>query len=92
MRDFKEYIIERAIEEGKYIVGCKSTIRATADHFCQSKSAVHSDLVVVLPEVDRRLADDVRQVLDYNREQRNIRGGQANKTRWKERNTKNGIF
>lgn len=40
----KEYIEERAVEIGNYIVENKATVRQTARQFGISKSTVHTDV------------------------------------------------
>ena len=40
----KEYIEERAVEVGNYIVDKKATVRQTAKVFGISKSTVHKDV------------------------------------------------
>lgn len=44
----KDYIEERAIEIGKYIVHYHSTVRQTAKQFGVSKSTVHKDDGVII--------------------------------------------
>ena len=37
-----DYISERVIKEGEYIIETESTVRAAAEHFSISKSTVHT--------------------------------------------------
>lgn len=78
-----DYIAERALEEAKYILNAKSTIRDTARVFGVSKSTTHRDLVERLWEVNSVVADQVRGVLDINFTERTIRGGIATALKWK---------
>ena len=66
-----------------YIVDNKSTIRKTAIVFGLSKSTVHYDISHRLPKIDTNLYNKVRQILDENFEQKNIKGGIATKNKYK---------
>ena len=44
----KEYIEERAVEIGNYIIETKATVRQTAKRFGISKSTVHKDDGVII--------------------------------------------
>ena len=57
--------------------------RAAAQHFGISKSTVHKDLQQRLPRYNRVLYEQVRQVLDVNKSQRHIRGGDATRRKYK---------
>lgn len=78
-----DYISERVIKEGTYIVETGSTVRACAEHFAVSKSTVHKDVTERLKLVDGRLYREVRRVLDKNLSERHIRGGIATKNKYK---------
>ena len=71
----KDYIELRAIEVGRYIIDSKATVRKTATKFGVSKSTVHKDLTERLPQIDHHLAEEVRDILDINKSERDIRGG-----------------
>lgn len=74
----------RAVELGEYIVENKATVRAAAKKFGISKSTVHLDITKKLRYIAPELYTQVRQVLDVNKAQRHIRGGQATKEKYKE--------
>ena len=78
-----DYIAERVIKEGKYIIETNSTVRATAMYFKISKSTVHKDVTERLREIDVKLFKDVRKVLNINLSERHIRGGMATKNKYK---------
>ena len=67
----------RVRELAVYIIETGATVRAAARKFGISKSTVHKDLSQRLPEYDRLLYQQVRNVLDLNKQERHIRGGQA---------------
>lgn len=73
----------RAVELGEYIVKNKATVRMTADAFSVSKSTVHIDVTKRLKSIDSSLYSQVREILDVNKAQRHIRGGQATKEKYK---------
>lgn len=79
-----EYIYERAVEIASYIVEEKQTVRNAAEHFGVSKSTVHKDITQKLPETDKALYRKVRRVLDANKAERHLRGGQATKEKYSE--------
>lgn len=75
-------IEERACELAVYIIETGATVRAAAGHFGISKSTVHKDLSQRLPQCNKRLYQQVRQVLDVNKAQRHIRGGLATRKKY----------
>jgi len=78
----KGYIEERVIKTAQYIIETKSTVRQTARKFGVSKSTVHKDVTSRLELIDPALANEVRQVLDVNKQERHIRGGLATKEKY----------
>lgn len=76
-------IEDRARELAVYMIETGATVRAAAQHFGISKSTVHKDLQQRLPRCDRNLYEQVRQVLDINKQQRHIRGGMATRRKYK---------
>ena len=76
-------IEERACELAVYIIETGATVRAAARHFGISKSTVHKDLQQRLPQYNKLLYSQVRQVLDKNKAQRHIRGGMATRRKYK---------
>ena len=71
----KEYIEERAVEIGTYIVETNATVRQTAKKFGVSKSTAHKDVTERLFQISPSLAHEARKVLDTNKSERHIRGG-----------------
>ena len=78
-----EQIEQRVIEEAKYIIDSKQTVRQTAETFKVSKSTVHKDVAIRLKYIDLKLYDEVKQVLKTNGEEKYRRGGKATKELWK---------
>ena len=79
----QEYIKERCQQIGQYIVESGATVRQAAAKFGLSKSSVHKDMVDRLPYANPVLSVDVRTVLETNKAQRHIRGGQATHLKYK---------
>jgi putative DeoR family transcriptional regulator (stage III sporulation protein D) len=73
---------QRSVVLGEYIAAHHATVREVAARFGVSKSTVHKDVTTVLREVDRRLFDEVSQVLQKNKEERHLRGGEATKRKF----------
>ncbi len=73
---------ERAKQLGSYIAQTGATVRQTAQFFAVSKSTVHVDVTRRLRRIDRDLYDRVRAVLDENKRERHIRGGNATKEKY----------
>jgi putative DeoR family transcriptional regulator (stage III sporulation protein D) len=73
---------ERCEVLGEYLVENKATVRATAMRFGISKSTVHKDVTQTLKTVNKSLYLDVKSVLEKNKEERHIRGGEATKKKY----------
>ena len=74
---------ERAERLALYIVENRATVRAAAAKFGISKSTVHKDISERLPQFNRTLYLQVKEVLDVNKAQRHIRGGIATRKKYK---------
>jgi len=79
----RENIDERACELASYMIENKATVRAAAQHFGVSKSTVHKDVTERLYYVNKPLYDEVKELLEYNKSQRHIRGGIATRKKYK---------
>ena len=75
-------IEDRACELAVYIIETRATVRAAAAKFGISKSTVHKDLSQRLPQYNKSLYRQVRQILDENKAQRHIRGGIATREKY----------
>ena len=76
-------IEKRACELAVYMIEQQTTVRAAAKHFGISKSTVHKDLSQRLPQYNRALYDQVKVLLERNKDQRHIRGGLATRRKYK---------
>ncbi len=78
----KDYIEKRVLELAEYIISSGSTVRHAAREFNISKSTVHKDVTERLPRLNRTLFEEVRSVLNNNKDERHIRGGIATKEKY----------
>ncbi|MBR5797484.1 MAG: sporulation transcriptional regulator SpoIIID [Clostridia bacterium] len=80
---------ERCVMLGTYLVENRTTVRATAHQFNISKSTVHKDVTQVLRRVNPALYEQVQTILDKNKDERHLRGGEATKKKYLSQNEKN---
>ncbi len=73
---------ERCETLALYMIENSSTVRATAMHFGISKSTVHKDVTKVLKGTNKALYRKVADLLDKNKMERHIRGGEATKKKY----------
>ncbi len=73
---------ERCVLLANYLIENGATVRSAAARFGISKSTVHKDVTHVLPHVNRALYLHVKEVLDKNKSERHLRGGQATKQKY----------
>ena len=78
-------IENRACALAVYMIETGATVRAAAQHFGISKSTVHKDLSQRLPQYNRILYEQVRSVLEVNKQERHIRGGIATQRKYKKK-------
>jgi len=73
---------ERILEIAEYIVSTKATVRQAAKVFGVSKSTVHKDMTERLVEINPEKAKLVKEVLEFNKAERHIRGGRATRRKY----------
>jgi len=74
---------ERARTLAEWIIENKATVRAAAARFGVSKSTVHKDMTQNLREIDRLLYEKVRLILEQNKAERHLRGGEATRRKYR---------
>ena len=74
---------ERAERLALYIIENRTTVRAAAQKFGISKSTVHKDLSERLPQYNRSLYLQAKEVLEQNKAERHIRGGIATRKKYR---------
>lgn len=78
----RDYIRKRVVDVSLYIIKTNATVRQAAMVFGVSKSTVHKDVTERLPRINKELAEQVKQVLELNKSERHIRGGEATKRKY----------
>ena len=73
---------ERCEAFAEYVIENGATVRQTAAHFGISKSSVHKDLSVKLKYVNKTKYNLVKEILELNKSERHIRGGEATKRKY----------
>lgn len=73
---------DRAVTLGEYIIKTGATVRAAASVFSISKSTVHKDISERLKKIDPALYKSVKKVMDLNKSERHIRGGNATRRKY----------
>lgn len=85
-------IESRILEEARYFIKTKKTIRELSKHFNISKSTIHKDLQERLQYIDKTTFQKVKEILYQHLKERHIRGGESTKIKYqklKELNEKN---
>lgn len=81
---------DRCVLLAEYLIEHRSTVRSTAKYFGISKSTVHKDIAEKLPHKSAALYKEAKAVLELNKAERHLRGGQATKAKYRTiRNRKN---
>lgn len=81
-KDMKTDTDNRAVILGRYIADTGATVRQCAKEFGISKSTVHTDVTERLYNIDRALQEKVRRVLEKNKTERHLRGGEATRKKF----------
>lgn len=79
----REHIRRRVLDCAGYMLETGTTVRDAASRFGISKTTVHKDMRVRLPQIDPDLARRVSGVLLTNRRERHIRGGRATREKYR---------
>ena len=75
-------IERRVLQAADYIVANGATVRQAARVLGVSKSTVHKDMEVRLPQLSGALAREVTAVFARNKAERHLRGGEATRRRY----------
>ncbi len=76
----------RCVVLGEYLIEHQATVRSAAAVYGVSKSTVHKDVTQTLRFVNKALFLQVQEVLQRNKEERHLRGGEATRIKYSERN------
>ena len=80
MRAF--YGKDRAEILAEYVIETGATVRTCAQHFGISKSTVHKDLSYKLKHFNPGLYAFVKEILEKNKSERHLRGGEATRQKY----------
>lgn len=73
---------ERCVILASYMIENESTVRAVAKRFGISKSTVHKDVTQNLKYTNTELYKKVQELLEKNKQERHLRGGEATKQKF----------
>ncbi len=76
---------DRCQRLAEFIINEGATVRAAAKEFGVSKSTVHKDITVNLEKRNAALACEVKKVLEKNKDERHLRGGEATRIKYMQR-------
>lgn len=77
-----DYMMKRVVREALTIIENPTTVRELAKQFKVSKSTIYSDLTTRLSEVNPTLFTKVNYILQENKMERHIRGGEATRRKY----------
>lgn len=73
---------ERCVVLGEYLLENATTVRTAARAFGISKSTVHKDVTERLRHVNHSLWREVQALLNKNKQERHLRGGEATRQKY----------
>ncbi len=73
---------DRCVLLANYLIEQQTTVRGVASHFDISKSTVHKDITQTLKRVNHALYMEAKEVLDKNKRERHLRGGEATRQKY----------
>jgi putative DeoR family transcriptional regulator (stage III sporulation protein D) len=76
------FLKDRCETLAEYVIETGATVRATATYFGVSKSTVHKDLTYKLKYYNPALHSLVKEILEKNKSERHIRGGEATRKKY----------
>lgn len=79
----REKVEETILEEARFYIKNRSTVRKTASEFNMSKSTIFNDLRYKLPGINPYLSKETEELMGINVSERHIRGGEATKKKFK---------
>ena len=83
---------ERCEVLADYVIETGATVRAAAVHFGISKSTIHKDLAYKLKYINHPLYLSAKEILEHNKSERHLRGGEATKLKYLKKKTGKSTF
>ena len=65
-----------------YLINNNETVRGVAQRFSISKSTVHKDITIRLKNVNPALYNEAKDILERNKSERHLRGGEATRQKY----------
>lgn len=81
---------ERSEVLAEYVIENGATVRSCASRFGISKSTVHKDLTTKLKYINAGMYNEVKKVLELNKSERHLRGGEATRTKYQKKRKETG--
>ena len=78
----RESVKLRCEKAALFIIEHKATVRAAAARLNISKSTVHKDVTERLSRIDPVLCARVKEILNQNKTERHLRGGEATRKKY----------
>lgn len=75
----------RCVVLAEYLIEHQATVRSAAAIYGVSKSTVHKDVTQTLKFVNKPLFLEVQKVLQKNKQERHLRGGEATRIKYSEK-------
>ena len=76
---------ERCEVLAEFVIETGATVRSCAAFFGMSKSTVHKDLAYKLKFQNKALYKSVKRILELNKSERHLRGGEATRKKYLEK-------
>lgn len=86
----KNEVRTRVTEAARHILKTGATVRACAEAFGVSKTTIHKDMRKRLPVLNPAMARRVDAVLEKNKAERHLRGGQATREKYSRERAESG--
>jgi len=80
----QEYIQKRVLDICAYILDTQATVRQAAQVFEVSKSTVHKDMTERLPSLNKKMSAEIKKILELNKAERHLRGGEATRRKYRD--------
>ena len=82
-------IESRSVRLARHIIETGCTVRDAAAWYGISKSTVHKDVTERLRQENPGMYGEIKEILDRNKAERHIRGGEATRLKYMEKNRRN---
>lgn len=73
---------DRCEKLAEYLIENNETVRGVAQKFNISKSTVHKDITITLKDINPTLYLSAKEILEKNKSERHIRGGEATRKKY----------